>query len=429
MKIGILNGGCVREKALVDTTIKKLRIGDVSIAHSIEEADTVIIITCGGVSTSIQESIDRVFYYYNYSKMHDVKVYVVGCLVKDQSHLFDDFKDNPNLKFIKEKEWYIEVANDINRYNESLTVEDKIKSRSFNIDGNSTAIQYMLEDGCNNKCTFCKYHYMDNTVLSMPYEEVLNYFRNMIRSGTKVLHLSGINVTLYGLDLYNEKVLHRLIHDISREEGLEMIFVDELVTKNMYDELLFELVNNPKVKGTRFQLETASDRLLKLMNRGYTLEEYDYYVKKLIKAGKNINTILMSGFPTETMDDVKETIDYMAKRGIYTSAVCEYTDFSYLPSSKLEQLPDKEKKEHTRFLIKGIKKINHDILSAKLNNPINLVYSQKVSDNHIFYTPVENIFAISDRKEYNSFKPGQIITGTPKKLTRNRKLNKTVYRI
>ncbi len=137
----------------------------------------------------------------------------------------------------------------------------------------------------------------------------------------------------------------------------------------------------------------------------------------------------MTGFPTETMEDVEKTLDYVTKRGIITNGVCEYVDFSYLSSFKLEQLTDKEKREHTKFLIREIKKNNRSILLNNIGKTTELIYSGKTDNKHFFYTPTQNIFAISSRKKFDSFKPGDVTTGTPKKLTFNRKQKNTVYEI
>src|SRR5699024_5865488 len=111
---------------------------------------------------------------------------------------------------------------------------------------NDVYIQFMLEDGCANKCSFCKQHYYPKKVESIEYYTALNYLKEKIRTGTKIIALSGENTTLYGLDLYKKQVLHEFIHDLSMEEDLKYIILNEITVQNMYKELLEEIANNPK---------------------------------------------------------------------------------------------------------------------------------------------------------------------------------------
>ena len=211
---------------------------------------------------------------------------------------------------------------------------------------------------------------MNHELCSFPFELALEHLTKLIHKGTKKIALSGSNITLYGLDLYGKKRLHEFIHRLSKVDGLEWLNINELVPGDMYEELIDEIISNPKVICTSLQLETASDRLLKLMNRNYNLEKYDYYAKKIIDNGKYIDTILMSGFPTETMEDMDITLKYLKDRNIVTEGICEYSDFKHISSSKFEQYTKSEKRIHTRYLVNGKKIIYYNIF--KNNKKIKL---------------------------------------------------------
>ena len=227
-----------------------------------------------------------------------------------------------------------------------------------------------------------------------------------------------------------KKRLHEFIRDLSQVEGLEMIRLNELVIGDMYKELLDEIITNPKVVSAGLQLETASNRLLKLMNRNYTIEEYDYYAKKIIESGKYIDTILMSGFPTETIEDMDYTINYIKDRRIITYGICEYSDFKYIPSSKLEQFSKREKRKHTNYLVDAKLKINYDIFLEEMPKQTKLIYKDRNNFIHFMSNAIPVITTISYSDRFDGLKPGDIINEAPKRLVKNNKYTKkTTYKI
>jgi ribosomal protein S12 methylthiotransferase len=246
----------------------------------------------------------------------------------------------------------------------------------------------------------------------------------MIKRGTKIISLGGENLTQYGIDLYNKKRIHEFIHELSKVDGLEMINVLELVPGDMYPELIDEIINNPKVVSTSFQIETASDRLLKLMNRNYNLEQYDYYAKIIREHSKSITTLLIGGFPTETEEDMNCTLNYLMDRKIIVAGVCPYSDFEYIPSHKLEQLTKSEIRKHTYYFVKAIREINKRIYLEELPKQNKLIYYECFNNTKYFYSSIPTIIATSDSKTYENLNPGEIITTTPKRLVKRDRIGR-----
>ena len=402
MKVAILNYGCVNEDAMYDSLMSKMKQCGIEITTNPEEMDYLVIITCGGLGSTIQEIANRLVGLNPYSKKTNTKIIVVGCLVsrlkEEMSILLDSFKDNPNMKIIDNIEWVVPAINYMCDMNMPNTDIEKLYNRTHYKDKDGVIIQFRLEWGCSNKCTFCKTNYMDTTPVSIPYEHALNYLKNMVKNGTKVISLGGTNLTLYGIDLYGRQRLHEFVHELSQVEGLERIRLNELVAGNMYKELLDEIITNPKINSTSFQLETASNRLLKLMNRTYDIDEYDYYVKKVIESGKYVETILMSGFPTETMEDMDYTIRYIKDRGIITGVISEYVDFKgIIPSSNLEQYSAREKRRHT-------------------------IYLRDNDGTPYFNTAIPGISTIPYGNRFKDLEPGTIINEAPKRLVKYSKI-------
>ncbi len=427
MKVSILNYGCVNEEAMYDSLMSKVRQNGIERVDRFDDSDYFVVITCGGLGSTIQKIANDLVLFDVLSKKYNTKVIVVGCLItrlkQEMSKLLDSFKDNPNMKIIDNIEWVVPAINYMCDMNMPNTDIEKLYNRTFYNDKDGVVIQFRLEWGCSNKCTFCKTNYMDTTPVSVPYEHALNYLKNMIKNGTKVISLGGTNLTLYGIDLYGRQRLHEFVHELSQEEGLERICLDELVAGNMYKELLDEIICNPKIDRTSFQLETASDRLLELMNRSYDIEKYDYYVKKVIEAGKYVETVLMSGFPTETKSDMDYTIKYIKDRGIITKVISEYDDFKgIIPSSNLEQLSAREKRIHTKYLGKNLKIVNFDIYTREMPKQTKLIYAKSKAGLPYFHIAIPNISTIPYGNRFNDLTPGDIIYESPKRLVKHNKI-------
>jgi tRNA A37 methylthiotransferase MiaB len=119
----------------------------------------------------------------------------------------------------------------------------------------------------------------------------------------------------------------------------------------MYPELIYEIKTNSKVRYIGIEIQTASNPLLKLMGRNHTVEDCTHVMTQL-KENPNslIYTILMSSFPTETVQDLDDTINYVIRNNIFVEDICEYSDSIYIPSHRLGPMTEKESKDHYEYL-------------------------------------------------------------------------------
>lgn len=423
-KLALLGNGCIREEALELNFLKAMECAKIERATKLEEADYVLYITCAGVGDTIEQcitEIETLLYYKNEQKPH-LKIIITGCLTKIPG-LFKEINQEEGIKVVTNKDWIIPVLNYINDENKRNTYQTKLQNRTRYMFTNPTYIQFFLETGCINHCSFCKTNYLSCKVESVPFDIALNYLKTMIKNGTKHIALSGDNLCIYGIDLYKKPVLHLFIRELSKEPGLVALHINEITPQNIYPELLEELRNNPKVISVSMQIESASNNILKLMNRNYTLEEYDYYVRYLKETNTQIDTVLMTGFPTETIEDLDKTFTYLQERQILSFGICQYVDFEYIPSSKLEQLPKREKIRHTAYLKQKIFNNNYQILTNYIPNMKDATLVGKMDGNFILKANNNTIVGVSKSKEYESLPLGTILEKTPKKLVRKSNFN------
>lgn len=421
-KIAIISNGCVTEDSYQNNFIKMLEKNNMKQAKNFSEADYLLYITCAGTGNVIKREVIELGNYIPLVEHYNKKIFIVGCLTK-MDFLFQNVKNSENVKIIKNKDWLVPVINDIKKENHHNSIHTVLANNTRNYFNSNARIQFFIEKGCTNQCSFCKTNYLGNSVSSIPYDKTLQHLRKLIKNGTKELALSGDTTTLYGIDLYQKQILHQLLHEISLEENLQRIRLYEVTVQNMYPELLDEIINNPKIKFVSMQLESASDKILNLMNRKYTLKDYDKVAKEIRDSGKYLSTVLMSGFPEETYDDLTITGEYIKERGILTEIICEYQNASFVPSGNLNQLPTKLKHRHTDYLKNIVKENNQRIRQEYIENTNRYMYLGKdCSDYSVFSTDID-LFAFSKKDEFQSLEPGTVIETKAKTLAKRNRYN------
>ena len=417
MDVFILNDGCVKEDTLTQSLKERLKAANHTITTNYKTADILVYTTCAGTGPAIDDCI-RTSYYFSIAKKKESILIITGCsssLIKE----LDFVKNREDIKIIENKDFVVPITNYINEENKRTTKKISLEHATRKLCSNDVYIQFMLEDGCANKCSFCKQHYYPKKVESIEYYTALNYLKEKIRTGTKIIALSGENTTLYGLDLYKKQVLHEFIHDLSMEEDLKYIILNEITVQNMYKELLEEIANNPKVIDVTIQLESASDKLLTAMNRGHNLEKYDFIVRRLQEKGKVINTILMSGFPKETNEDIEKTINYINDRNIYVEEICSYEDCYAIPSHEFEQLSASEKRRHLKIYKEAIKKSNYKVLENLIDYPsINAPVVIGHINNRVYLGNTFTNYSI--KKDLYELPLGTVIEEKPKRIVKSK---------
>jgi ribosomal protein S12 methylthiotransferase len=196
-------------------------------------------------------------------------------------------------------------------------------------------------------------------------EMVLDHINKLTKMGTKHIDLMGDNLTEYGIDRYGRPRLHEIIQIISQNPSIEYISAYELTIQDMYPELLQELVTNKKMRFVSIQIQMASDNLLRLMGRQHTVEEC---AKVLFTLRKNpylkVATCLMTGFPEETFDDVKQTTQFLQRNRVELEKVNLYQNSPYIPSNRFIQLSEEERQRHYQSLLKFQKNHNYNLYKS-----------------------------------------------------------------
>ena len=203
-----------------------------------------------------------------------------------------------------------------------------------------TAYAYLkIAEGCNKHCTYCVIPSIRGPFRSIPMERILDEAKELATKGIKELILVAQETTLYGVDLYGEKCLPKLLRELCKIEGPEWIRLMYCYPEEITDELIAVIRDEKKiVKYLDMPVQHASDAILKRMGRRTNQKELREQILKLRKEIPDIvlRTSLITGFPTETEEDFEELCDFVREIKFDRLGVFTYSKEEGTPAAKLK---------------------------------------------------------------------------------------------
>jgi len=257
----------------------------------------------------------------------------------------DKSKVNELIKeFVVKREKYVDFYQGKNNTFEDMRIHDFNLTRAF----------VKIQDGCNNYCTYCIIPYVRGNMRSKNFTEVVEEVRDLVNNGHKEIVFTGINTGAYGRETKKYDIVD-LIREVSKIDGLLRIRISSIELTELDDKFIQEMKNNNKLCGhLHVSLQSGSEKMLKLMNRKYTPNEFLEKINKLRKVRKDINitTDVIVGFPGETVEDFNECVEFCKKVGFSKIHVFPYSRREGTKAALMkDQLPNAIKKERARKLI------------------------------------------------------------------------------
>ena len=307
-KIALISLGC--EKNLVDSEniLGLLLKNHYEIVNDKDDADILIINTCGFIESSKKESIDTILD--NIGKKQ--KVVVTGCLVNRYA---EELK-----KAIPEVDLWIPIR-DYKRFNALLaTLDNELTNYeglndSYRLVSTGKYSAYLkIGDGCSNCCTYCAIPLIRGPYASRSFESIIEEAKRLASEGYKELIVLEQDTTRYGLDLKEKKTIVDLLKELLKINGLEYIRLLYLYPDEITDELI-DLIAKEERLTPYFDIpiQHSEDKILKAMNRRGDKE----FLKQLFAKIRNkipnaiLRTTIMVGFPGETKEDFDNLLDFI----------------------------------------------------------------------------------------------------------------------
>ena len=354
------------------------------------EADILIVNTCGFIDAAKEESIDTILESVEYkNEGRCKKVLLSGCLA--QRYPEELIKEIPEIDGILGT-GNIEYINEL--LDRSLSGDLFVKTDNLNsayLEGIrkekvNTTEYVKISEGCNNNCSYCIIPSLRGKNRSRKIEDVYKEVEYLVSKGAREIILIAQNTTDYGIDLYSKYSLANLIREISKIEELKWIRVLYLYPDHFTDDLIEEFKNNDKlVNYVDMPLQHISDDVLKNMNRKTSKDHIIKTLKNLRKSVADIviRTTFIVGFPGENQEDFDQLVDFIEDIKFDKLGVFEYSREEGTRAASLdEQIPNNIKEERKNEIMAIQSEISSEILSKNLGKTFEVLIEEKIDDNN-----------------------------------------------
>ena len=248
----------------------------------------------------------------------------------------------------------------------------------------SNAAYVNIVYGCNNFCTYCIVPYTRGREVSREPEDILDEIKNLVADGVNEVTLLGQNVNSYGKNLDENITFAELLRMVHGVEGIDRIHFTTSHPKDMSDDLIACFKDLPKLANyLHLPVQSGSNRVLKMMNRHYTREDYFTLIDKVraVRPDISLSTDIMVGFPGETEEDFEDTLD-LVKRVKYDNAFTFiYSRREGTRADKMEdQVPKEVKDSRFQRLLDAVYAIQREKYEA-LHGTVQEVLFESASKN------------------------------------------------
>lgn len=347
---------------------------DVTHESKKDDANIVVINTCGFIDNAKEESINTILRYVDAKDAGVVdKVYVTGCL----SHRY---KDELEVELPTVDAWF--GTNEMPRLLKTLRADYKHELVGERLLTTPSHYAYLkIAEGCDRPCSFCAIPLMRGNHVSRSIEDLLTEAKSLARRGTKELILIAQDLTYYGLDLYKKRNLADLINQLADVEGIDWIRLQYAYPSGFPLDVLDVMRNRPNVCNyLDMPLQTGSTELLKIMRRGITREKTEALIYTIREKVPDITlrTTLIVGHPGETDAMFEETYDFVERMHFDRMGVFTYSHEENTHSfSMADDIPAEVKQERADELMELQQGISQELNQQKMGNTYKVLFDRK----------------------------------------------------
>ncbi len=410
-KIKIITLGC--SKNTVDSEVLKaqLEASHFEVEHETPgPAPVVVINTCGFIDLAKEESVNTILQYAEEKKLGNLeKLYVTGCLSQR-------YKDDLEVEIPEVDAYFgtMELPSLLNTmgatYRDELLGERSIVTASH--------YAYLkISEGCNRTCSFCAIPLMRGKHVSRPMESLIKEAEHLAERGVKELILIAQELTYYGLDLYQKRMLPELLQKLCQVEGIEWIRLHYAYPHKFPLEVIEVMKAQPKICNyLDMPLQHHSDPVLKAMRRQITAEETGELIRQIraIHPDIRLRTTFLVGFPGETEEDHQALCRFVEETRFDRVGVFEYSHEEDTRGYALEDdVPAEVKKQRAEELMAIQNAISLEHNESLIGQKLKILIDRKEGGHYIgrseFDSPeVDNEIYVDARA--GDFMPGQFIT-------------------
>jgi len=389
MKACVINLGCKVNAYEVEYIKEQFIVSGYNIVNLNDNPDVVVINTCTVTNQADSKSRKMI----RLARKTNPNSVLVVCGCSSENHKENIVDVNIDILIgNSRKSKIVDLVNEYKKSKNKIIIfddMDKIYFEDMKINnfGNKTRAFVKIQDGCNNFCSYCIIPYMRGSIRSKCIYTAIKEIKDLVDNGYQEIVLTGIHTGSYGTGLDYD--LTDLIHEISKFDGLKRIRISSIEITELNDKFMEELKNNNKIcNHLHVPIQSGSDKILKLMNRKYTIEEYKNIINKIrnIRPNINITTDLIVGFPTETEEDFIETINNLKQFEFSKIHTFPYSVRNNTTAANMLQVNDKLKKERVNKILELSNELENKYYNKFLNKNIDVLIEEVKEDYVIGHT-------------------------------------------
>ena len=308
MKLGLVSLGCAKNLVDSEMILSLMKRNDFELTVEVEEADVIIVNTCGFIDSSKQESINKII---EMGQLNKVLI-VCGCLVQRYKEQLE--KELPEVDLFISIDEYPLMAEKIQEVIENKKMNGCLELKERVLSTEPYTAYLKISDGCNNCCTYCAIPLIRGPFKSVPLNELIEQAHIIKNQGVKELVVISQDTTRYGSDLENNGDIVVLLKELLKIKEFSYIRLLYLYPDEISDELI-ELIGSEERLTPYFDIpiQHASSKVLQSMNRRGDKEFLVNLFTKIKKKVPNaiLRTTLIVGFPGETDEDFEELKEFV----------------------------------------------------------------------------------------------------------------------
>ena len=365
-KINVVTLGCSKNLYDSEVLISQLKANNKNVVHE-GDGNIVVINTCGFIDNAKQQSIDTILEYSDKKNQGQIdKLYVTGCLS-------ERYKDDLE-KEIPDVDKYFGTT-DLPHLLKHLRADYKselIGERFLSTPKNYAYLK--ISEGCDRKCSFCAIPLMRGKHKSRTMEDIVHEAKKMASQGVKEIILIAQELTYYGLDLYKERSISKLLKKLCDLEGIEWVRLHYAYPSGFPNELIDTIKNEEEICNyLDIPLQHISDEILKSMRRGSTKLKTNNLITNLRKQIPEISirTTLIVGYPGETKTHFKELCDWVKEMKFERLGCFKYSHEENTHAYNLvDDVTEIEKQRRLEKIMSIQKEISRELNQKKIGNEI-----------------------------------------------------------
>lgn len=393
MKLLFISLGC--DKNLVDSEMMMGLLHDrgYEFTDDEEEADIIVINTCGFINDAKEESINTILEMAKYKENNLKALIVAGCLVERyKNEILQELPEIDAIVGTTAFDKICDVVDDVladKKHNELESINKMCRPDVKRIITTGGYYSYLkIAEGCDKHCTYCSIPMIRGAYRSVPMDELVKEAEYLADNGVKELIIVAQEITVYGKDLYGEKKLPELLHRLCKIPGIQWIRLLYCYPEEITDELIETIRTEKKIcHYIDMPIQHASDKILKAMGRRTNNAELRNIISKLRKEIPDIclRTTLITGFPGETEEDHQILLDFIDEMEFDRLGVFTYSPEEDTKAASLDNQVDEEVKLCRKDEIMELQQeISMDKSERLVGKEIEVIIEGKASDEDVY---------------------------------------------